>query len=272
MSSVRLQKWLAERGLGSRREMEEWIRQGRVTVDGEVAGIGRCISGSESIEVDSRRANLPTAPARLRVIAYYKPEGQVCTRHDPEGRATVFEHLPRLSDGRWIAVGRLDVNTQGLLLLTTDGELANRLMHPRYGMEREYAVRILGPVDATMIERLKEGVPLDGRPARFDALCDAGGEGANHWYHAVIREGRRREVRRLWESQGVRVSRLVRVRFGAVNLRRGLRAGRWEEVVGANLDALLTAVDLSAQPARDSGVRSPTRRPGRRRRVPPRRR
>jgi len=266
MSDVRLHKWLAERGLGSRREIEQWIRDGRVKVDGEIATIGRSVSGNESVEVDGKRTEAPRGRSKRRVIAYYKPEGELTTRHDPEGRATVFGSLPRLRDGRWVAVGRLDINTQGLLLLTNDGELANRLMHPRYGIEREYAVRVFGPVDEAMIERLKEGVPLDGRPARFDAIWDAGGEGSNHWYHAVIREGRRREVRRLWESQGLRVSRLVRVRYGGFSLRRGLRMGRWDEVEGADLDALLASVDMEPErtrtaPRRGSATRSKRRRP-----------
>jgi 23S rRNA pseudouridine2605 synthase len=199
-----------------------------VTVNGEPAGIGQKVSGRDCILVDGRRIAVDTgASPDAEVIAYHKPAGEVCSRDDPQGRPTVFEALPRPGRGRWISIGRLDINTSGLLLLTTDGELANRLMHPSQQIEREYAVRLLGDVDLPMLERLIQGVELEDGPARFTAIEESGGRGANRWFHVIIREGRKREVRRLWESQGVQVSRLTRVRFGPVILERNLRRGRW---------------------------------------------
>ncbi len=245
----KLQKVLAAQGLGSRRELERWIADGRISVNGKVATLGDRVVESDTLRVDGRivgekREEKP----RTRVLCYHKPVGEVCTRDDPEGRDTVFEHLPRLRVGRWIQIGRLDLNTSGLLLFTNDGELANRLMHPSYTIEREYAVRILGEVDAEVLERLRKGVELDDGPAHFDQLLDAGGEGANHWYHVVLKEGRNREVRRLWESQGLTVSRLQRVRYGNVALQRRLRPGRWEELEQRELEGLMRSVDL--QPPR----------------------
>ncbi len=239
----RLHKQLAHLGFGSRRQIEEWIRAGRVTVDGQPATLGQTLTGTEHVRVNGRRVNLDVSPRR-RVLAYYKPEDEICSRSDPEGRASVFDRLPRLGVGRWIAVGRLDINSQGLLLLTTDGELANRLMHPATEIEREYAVRVRGQVSAESLERLQTGVELEDGPARFEQLVDGGGEGVNHWYHVVLKEGRKREVRRLWESQGVVVSRLVRVRYGPIRLRRGLRLGHWDELDPAEIDTLLAAVGL----------------------------
>ncbi len=241
----KLQKVLAALGLGSRRELEGWIADGRVSVNGKVATLGDRVEDSDTLRVDGRivgekREEKP----RTRVLRYHKPVGEVCTRDDPEGRSTVFEHLPRLRVGRWIQIGRLDLNTSGLLLFTNDGELANRLMHPSYTIEREYAVRILGEVEPEILERLRRGVELEDGPAHFDHLLDAGGEGANHWYHVVLKEGRNREVRRMWESQGLTVSRLQRVRFGAIDLPRRLRPGRWEELEQRELAALMQSVDL----------------------------
>ncbi len=248
--SEKLQKVLARAGLGSRRTMEQWIQAGRVRVNGEVARLGRRVTPEDTIRVDGRLLTAEqTAPRRIRVLAYHKPVGEICTRHDPQGRPTLFEHLPRLRNGRWITIGRLDLNTSGLLLLTNDGELANRLMHPSTGMEREYAVRVLGEVDKETLERLRSGVELEDGPARFERLRDAGGSGANHWYHVVLREGRNREVRRLWESQGVTVSRLIRIRYGSVTLRRGLPQGRWEELDEGQVNQLLQQAGLRQRTA-----------------------
>ncbi len=244
----RLQKFLARMGLGSRRQIEDWIRQGRITVNGAVAQLGNQVNGAEKIQIDGRLIQVRPFGQRRRVLAYYKPVGEMTSRHDPEGRPTVFEHLPSLRDSRWIAVGRLDLNTQGLLLLTNDGELANRLMHPSSQIEREYAVRVLGEVPPAMLKRLREGVTLEDGVARFDEIREAGGEGANHWYHVILREGRHREVRRLWESQGVTVSRLTRVRYGPVTLRRGLHPGHWDELDEAQITELLRAVGYALQP------------------------
>ncbi len=240
--SERLQKLLARVGLGSRRQIEDWIRQGRITVNGAPAQLGVLVNGAEKTHIDGKLAQVRAFGQQRRVLAYYKPVGEMTSRHDPGGRPTVFEHLPPLDNSRWIAVGRLDLNTQGLLLLTNDGELANRLMHPSSQIEREYAVRVLGTVTPEMLKRLREGVTLEDGLAHFDELRDIGGEGANHWYHVILREGRTREVRRLWESQGVTVSRLTRVRYGPVTLRRGLHPGHWDELDDAQIRAVLDAV------------------------------
>jgi 23S rRNA pseudouridine2605 synthase len=259
----RLQKFLARMGLGSRRQIEDWIRQGRITVNGVVAQLGNQVNGAEKIQIDSRPIQVRPFGQRRRVLAYYKPVGEVTSRHDPEGRPTIFEHLPLLRDSRWVAVGRLDLNTQGLLLLTNDGELANRLMHPSSQIEREYAVRVLGEVPPEMLKRLREGVALEDGVARFDEIREAGGEGANHWYHVILREGRHREVRRLWESQGVTVSRLTRVRYGPVTLRRGLRPGHWDELDEAQMAELLQAVGYAPPPESRPEPRRPPATSGR---------
>ncbi len=217
-------------------------------MNGVAAQLGAQVGAADNIQIDGKRVSVRADRQRRRVLAYYKPVGEMTTRRDPEGRPTIFERLPPLlSDGRWIAVGRLDLTTQGLLLVTNDGELANRLMHPSSQIEREYAVRVLGEVAPEMLKRLREGVTLEDGVARFDDLREAGGEGANRWYHVVLREGRNREVRRLWESQGVTVSRLTRVRYGPVALRRGLHPGRWDELDETQIGALLAAVGY--QPA-----------------------
>jgi|LSQX01.2.fsa_nt_gb 23S rRNA pseudouridine2605 synthase len=244
-SGEKLQKVLARMGLGSRREIEGWIGAGRVSVNGEVAQLGCRVDSLDQIVVDGRplKRDLNTEVIR-RVLIYNKPEGEVCTRDDPEGRPTVFDQLPRLKQGRWINIGRLDINTTGLLLFTTDGELANRLMHPSWQMDREYAVRVMGEVDEEMLERLKEGVMLEDGPARFTDIVSSGGEGINRWFHVCLLEGRNREVRRLWESQGVRVNRLKRVRFGPVFLGPELPVGRWREMTQNELDILSTEVGL----------------------------
>ena len=242
----RLQKFLARTGLASRREIERWIEAGRIEVDGRPAGLGQKVSGRERITLDgrvlpTRKADPSAAP---EVIAYHKPVGEVCSRDDPQGRPTVFEALPRPRQGRWISVGRLDLNTSGLLLFTTDGELAHRLMHPAQEIEREYAVRLLGEVDMPMLERLVEGVELEDGMARFAAIEESGGRGANRWFHVILKEGRNREVRRLWESQGVTVSRLTRVRYGPVILERKLRKGHWRPLLPAELRRLYQSAGL----------------------------
>lgn len=241
----RLQKVLAAAGLGSRRTIEEWIIAGRVSVNGQVAKLGDRVGPKDRVTVDGQA--VPgyrlTAPRR-RLLMVHKPEGEVCTRVDPEGRPTVFDRLPRLNGARWVSVGRLDYNTTGLLLFTTDGELAHRLMHPSRQIEREYAVRVLGQVEPEMLTRLQQGVTLDDGLARFELIRDAGGEGRNHWYHVMLREGRNREVRRLWESQGVAVSRLIRVRYGPIALPRALRLGQFRDLTPEESAALLAAADM----------------------------
>ncbi|MEO7558001.1 MAG: 23S rRNA pseudouridine(2605) synthase RluB [Gammaproteobacteria bacterium] len=256
--SEKLQKVLARAGYASRREIETWIEAGRITVNGTPAKLGDRVTEKDSICIDGHAPQAHRlSGTKRRVLAYYKPEGEVCTRSDPEGRPTIFEHLPLLRNGRWIAVGRLDINTSGLILLTTDGDLAHKLMHPATEIEREYAVRVLGQVDKTMLQRLSSGVLLDDGTAHFDAVIDAGGQGSNHWYHVILKEGRNREVRRLWESQGVKVSRLTRVRYGIIPLRRGLRAGRWDELEGDAVNALLRLAGLEAAPNEQKPVPRP---------------
>ncbi len=246
--SERIQKLLAQSGFGSRREIEGWIRAGRITVNGQLAKLGDVASEEDKLTLDGRVVHLKKRETvTTRVLAYHKPVGQVCTRSDPEGRPTVFNSLPRLSGERWIAVGRLDLNTSGLILMTNNGELANRLMHPSSGMDREYAVRILGEVDNDMLQRLRDGVMLEDGKGRFEDIVDSGGEGANHWYHVVLKEGRNREVRRLWESQGVRVSRLQRVRFGPIILPRKIRPAKFQELEEGDLTVLMEEVGLKYQ-------------------------
>jgi 23S rRNA pseudouridine2605 synthase len=235
----KLHKVLADAGIGSRREMEELIVAGRVSVNGQPAHIGQRIAPTDQIRVNgkplNRRVQQRQAP---KVLLYHKPPGEICSRDDPGQRSTVFERLPRLKGARWVAVGRLDYNTEGLLVFTTSGEIANRLMHPRYGWEREYAVRILGRIDDEVRTKLLAGVELEDGPAAFSALDDVGGDGANHWYRVVISEGRNREVRRIFEALGLTVSRLVRIRFGPIGLPRGLARGRWVELGEADAHAL----------------------------------
>ncbi|MHC8315535.1 23S rRNA pseudouridine(2605) synthase RluB [Pseudomonas sp. LB3P31] len=243
----KLQKVLARIGVGSRRDVEAWISHGRIKVNGKDATLGQRVDLHDAITIDGRVIKREEAAESVRrVIMYNKPDGEICTRNDPEGRPTVFDKMPRPKEGRWINIGRLDINTTGLLMFTTDGELANRLMHPSYEMDREYAVRVRGEVDDEMIERLKAGVVLEDGPAKFTDIKQApGGEGFNHWYHCVVMEGRNREVRRLWESQGLVVSRLKRVRFGPVFLNSDLPMGRWREMSQFEVDILSAEVGLT---------------------------
>lgn len=226
----KLHKVLAQSGVGSRREMEDLILAGRVSVNGEPAHLGQRILPTDQIRVNGKIIKRRLRPAQARVLAYHKPTGEVVSFKDPQGRPTVFQHLPRLQGAKWTAVGRLDINTEGLLLFTTSGDLANRLMHPSYGAEREYAVRVLGELDAATRDKLLEGVELGDGPARFLSLEEAGGEGANRWWRVVIAEGRNREVRRMFEAVGLTVSRLIRVRYASVMLPAGLRRGDFVEL------------------------------------------
>jgi len=250
-NTEKLQKVLARAGLASRRQIEEWIKDGRVQINRRTAKIGdRVDSSKDKISVNGRQLNprkLHTPPQKI--LCYHKPVGEICSRFDPEKRPTIFQKLPRPMHGRWISVGRLDVNTAGLLLLTTDGELANRLMHPSYTIEREYAVRVYGKIDDTVLSNLQEGVQLEDGMARFEQITDAGGEGANRWYHVVLKEGRKNEVRRLWESQKIVVSRLIRIRFGPVLLPRNLRQGHFMELDKVSHRELLKQVGLEMPPS-----------------------
>ncbi|MFT4610275.1 MAG: 23S rRNA pseudouridine2605 synthase [Cellvibrionaceae bacterium] len=241
----KLQKVLARAGIGSRREMERVIAQGRVIVNGLRATLGDRVDFSDRIEVDKKRIQLtPNEEKNVKVLLYNKPEGEICTRSDPEGRPTVFDHLPQLSGERWIAVGRLDFNTSGLLLFTTDGELANSLMHPSSKIDREYLVRIQGKVDDDMKARLIEGIALEDGTARFTDIVDGAGSGQNHWFYCVVMEGRNREVRRLWESQGVKVSRLKRVRFGNIFIPSHVRVGQWTDLNVKEIKELCTTAKV----------------------------
>lgn len=248
MVTERLHKALARAGLGSRRELEAWIEAGRISINGSVAGLGERLRDGDEVRVDGRLVPAASLLRRVvRVIGYHKPAGKVCSRSDEEGRPTVFEDLPSLRGARWLSIGRLDFNTTGLLLFTTDGELAQRLTHPSTGIEREYAVRIRGAVAPEVLAQLLSGVVLEDGTARFESIADAGGQGTNHWYHVVLREGRNREVRRLWESQGVTVSRLIRIRYGPCTLPRDKRAGRCWEMTPEEVDTLLVAAGMPAQ-------------------------
>ncbi|MBT8419911.1 MAG: rRNA pseudouridine synthase [Gammaproteobacteria bacterium] len=287
-SSEKLQKVLADAGLGSRRSLEQWIEAGRVSVNGARAKLGARVIPSDIIRVDGRQIARPTSgPGRshgtkIRVLRYHKPLGEVCSRSDPEGRRSVFDGLPNIAQGRWIAVGRLDINTSGILLFTNAGELAHRLMHPSAGIEREYAVRVLpsqsiadptadpkhtsgdqytrrdlrseAPVSPALLKRLQTGMELEDGPARFERIIDVGGQGQNHWYHVVLKEGKNHEVRRLWEAAGFRVSRLIRVRYGPVELARALRPGRWEALTEREIAEILGCVGLTP-PDNPSGPR-----------------
>lgn len=239
----RLQKLLSQAGFGSRREMERWIEQGLVQVNGSVAKVGDSAGPHDKISVKGRPISNPLkAQEKTRILIYHKPVGEISSRQDPKHSKTVFDRLPYLKNGRWVQVGRLDINTSGLLLFTNDGDLANRLMHPRFGLEREYAVRIHGQVSQESIHAMIKGVELDDGPAQFKRVDFRGGEGANSWYHVTLTEGRNREVRRLWQSQGVEVSRLIRIRYGNFTMPRSLARGNFAELLPKEVDAFLKSL------------------------------
>jgi 23S rRNA pseudouridine2605 synthase len=247
--SDRLQKIMATYGVASRRACERMIEEGRVMVNGRPAELGMKASLEDKIAVDGREIRTGgDSKLTSQVLIYHKPEGEVVTRDDPEKRKTVFAALPKISAGRWIAVGRLDITTAGLLLFTTDGELANRLMHPSWQIERIYAVRVLGKVIDEMLARLRKGVKLEDGLAHFESIEDAGGVGANHWYHVKLREGRNREVRRLWESQGVQVSRLIRIAYAGIALPPRLAKGRTQALTTDEMAMLYQQVELAPPP------------------------
>lgn len=244
--SEKLQKVLASNGIGSRREMEKWIEQGRISVNGKVATLGDRVEPTDQLRVDGNPLSRAKEKSPCRVLMYNKPEGELCSRNDPEGRPTVFDRLPHIVGERWIAVGRLDINTSGLLLFTNDGELANRLMHPSHEVEREYAVRIFGEVTPAILRTLCKGVELDDGIAKFNHIHvrPSDDEAVNQWFSVTLSEGRNREVRRLWESQGVQVSRLIRVRYGNLEMFKRLPQGAWIELDLDNMNALRKMVQL----------------------------
>lgn len=242
----KLHKMLAQSGLGSRRELEEWIVAGRISVNGKPAHVGQRIGPQDRVRVNGKPVNLRFASRTPRVLLYHKQEGEIVSRDDPEGRPSVFDKLPRIGGGRWVNVGRLDFNTEGLLIFTSNGELANKLMHPRYELEREYAVRVIGELQPEQEQALREGVVLEDGEAHFNNLHSRGGEGTNRWYHVTLNEGRNREVRRLFEAIGVAVSRLIRIRFGPVSLPPRLKRGMFHELSQDEVKSLLKALPKTA--------------------------
>lgn len=245
MVNDKLQKIIANAGLTSRRKAEEWIKSGRVSVNGSIAELGDRAGELDKIRVDGKILQIiKQENFHTRVLAYHKPEGEICTRNDPENRPSVFDLLPKIKNSRWINVGRLDINTSGLLFFTNNGELANRLMHPQYQVIRKYAVRVRGEVSQEMLTQLRQGVELSDGYAKFDSLIDAGGQGTNHWYHVTLKEGKNREVRRLWEALNIQVSRLHRIQYGFYQLPRGLKKGRWLDLVPAEIKQFEDLVDL----------------------------
>jgi len=261
--SPKLHKVLAQAGMGSRLEMEQLIVEGRISVNNEPAHTGQRVQYGDQIRVNGKPIRFRIAPPPVRVLAYHKPVGEVVTHDDPQNRPTVFRRLPRLAHGKWQSVGRLDLNTEGLLLFTSSGELANRLMHPRFGLEREYAVRVLGALSDEERQRLLDGVQLDDGTAAFGSIEDGGGEGANCWYRVTISEGRNREVRRMFEAVGHAVSRLIRIRYGAMMLPRGLKRGAWLELDERDIRALMQAVGVSPVEATRGPRDDPSGRRGR---------
>jgi 23S rRNA pseudouridine2605 synthase len=244
----RLQKLLSQAGFGSRRDMDDAVATGRVTVNGTRATPGQRVGPGDVVKLDRRVVRLEFEDALPRVVLYHKPEGEIVSRDDPEQRPTVFSNLPTLARGRWVSLGRLDLNSEGLLVFTTSGELANRFTHPRFEVEREYAVRILGRVTPELEEKLLAGVALDDGPARFDGIVEEGGEGANRWYRVRLHEGRNREVRRLFEAVGLTVSRLIRTRFGPLILPPQLKRGQWVELDSATVAGLLAQANIPMNP------------------------
>jgi 23S rRNA pseudouridine2605 synthase len=240
----RLHKVLASCGFGSRRAMEEMILAGRITVNREPADVGQKVSPGDEVRINGELVKVRFAEPRARILMYHKPAGEIVTRDDPEGRPTVFERLPNIGNGKWIAIGRLDFNTEGLLLFTNSGELANKMMHPRYEVEREYAVRIMGLLTAEQEQALLTGIELEDGPGKVEKLADGGGEGSNHWYHIVISEGRNREVRRLFEALGLTVSRLIRTRYGSVAMPSRVKRGQTLELTPEEVGAVLAAAGM----------------------------
>jgi len=244
MSEERVQKALARMGYGSRREIERLIGEEKIRINGQIAKLGDQVKEGDKINIGSRRVVISPDAGRIRVLAYNKPEGEICTQKDEKGRKTVFDSIGKLNTGRWISVGRLDINSSGLLLFTNYGELANHLMHPSSEIEREYAVRVHGKVTDDIIKRLLKGVELEDGVMKFDKIIDNGGQGSNHWYHVILKEGKNREVRRLWESQDVRVSRLIRVRYANLVLPRDLKQGKKVELSLEEIKSLFAFVKL----------------------------
>ena len=250
----RLHKVLASCGFGSRRAMEELIIAGRITVNREPADVGQKVGPGDEVRINGSLVKVRFAEPRARILMYHKPAGEIVTRDDPEGRPTVFAALPNIGNGKWIAVGRLDFNTEGLLLFTTSGELANRLMHPRYEVEREYAVRVLGTLTPEQQQALRDGVELEDGRANVEKITDGGGEGANHWYHVVVKEGRNREVRRLFEALGLTVSRLIRTRYGTIAMPSRLKRGQTLELTPEEVNAVLASAGMKAGGAARRGA------------------
>ncbi len=240
--TCKLHKFLAQKGLGSRREMETLIAAGSVYISGRIATVGDRVGPGDVVRVGKRTIRFHAEESLPRLILYHKPDGEIVSRRDPEGRPSVFDKLPPLRSSKWIAIGRLDFNTSGLLIFTTDGVLANRLMHPRFEVEREYAVRVLGRLTLEQMTKLTDGVELKDGLAKFSYLSDQGGEGANHWYRIILREGKNREVRRMFEAVGLTVSRLMRVRFGPINLPPRIKRGKWMELDDKQINRLLSLV------------------------------
>ena len=250
----RIQKFLAHQGIASRREIDKMLQQSRISVNGQTAKPGDQIDGQEKIALDGKLIRIARTDSRPKLLMYHKPVGEVCTRSDPEGRTTVYNNLPKISNGRWVGIGRLDINTSGLMLFTNQGELANRLMHPSYEVEREYAVRVYGAVSQEMLRQLEQGVELDDGSAKFEQIIDSGGEGSNHWYHVVLKEGKNREVRRLWESVGVEVSRLFRVRYDGFNLPKWLKPGKYRIFEDDVVERLYKRLGMDDHKGKDSKV------------------